>query len=96
LAADRGSILVYDLASNSVSGIPLVGNASPIEGGMSADTGTIIVAASDGKLHEVSTTIGGSDQQQLSFPNLPNYLNPFCIYVPASGACAFDTVAVRP
>jgi len=96
LASDRGSILVYDLASNSVSGIPLVGNAAPIGGGISADAGTIIVAANDGKLHQISTSLGGSDQLQLAFPNLPDYLNAFCIYTPVSGPCTFDTVAVRP
>jgi hypothetical protein len=96
LAADRSSILVYNLASNSVSGIPLIGNAVPVDGGISADTGTIIVAGSDGLLHQVSTSIGGSDLLQLTFPNLPDFLNPFCTSTPASGACTFDTVAVRP
>jgi hypothetical protein len=96
LAADRGSILVYNLASNSVSGIPLVGNALPIEGGISADTGTIIVADNNGKLHQISTSLGGSDQLQLSFPDLPDYLDSFCTFTPVSGPCTFDTVAVRP
>lgn len=96
LAGDRSSILVYNLASNSVSGIPLVGNAVPLAGDISADTGTIVVAGNDGLLHEVSTSIGGSDQLQLAFPNLPDFLNPFCTATPTSGACTFDFVAARP
>jgi hypothetical protein len=96
LASDRGSVLVYDFSSNSVSGIQLVGNTNPIAGDISVDAGTIVIAASDGKLHEVTTAVGGNDQLQLSFPNLPNFLNPFCTFTPTSGPCIFDTVLVKP
>ncbi len=96
LANERSGVLVYDFTNNSISRIPLVNNAIPISGGISIDDSTIILAGSDGMLHQVSTSIGGSDQQQLSFPNLPDFLNPFCNFTPASGPCTFDTVLVRP
>jgi hypothetical protein len=96
VATDRSGILVYDLTSNIVSGIPLVNSATPIAADISVDAGTILVAGSDGLLHEVSTAVGGSDQLQLTFQNLPDYLNPFCTFTPAAGPCTFNLVAVRP
>jgi hypothetical protein len=93
VAAGHASILVYDFGVGSVtSGIELAGNATPITADMSVDAGTIVIAGSDGLLHEVSTGLGGSDQVQLSFPNLPNYLNPFCTF----GACSLNLISVRP
>ncbi len=95
--AGNASILVYDFGAGAVtSGIELVGNATPIGAGMSVDGGTIVVAGSDGLLHVVSTAVGGSDQIQLSFPSLPNYLNPFCTATPTAGPCTLSLVAVRP
>lgn len=96
LASDRSSILVYDLTSNIVSGIPLANNATPVDADISVDAGTILVAGSDGLLHQVSTSVGGSDQIQLTFQNLPDYLNPFCTFTPAAGPCIFNLVSVRP
>jgi hypothetical protein len=93
VAAGHASILVYDFGAGSVtSGIELAGNATPVSADMSPDAGTIVIAGSDGLLHEVSTGLGGSDQLQLSFPNLPNYLNPFC----TAGPCTLNLLAVRP
>jgi hypothetical protein len=96
-AAGTASILIYDFGAGAVtSGIELAGNATPISAQMSADTGTIVVGGSDGLLHIVTTSLGGSDQLQLSFPSLPNYLNPFCTATPAQGPCALSLLAVRP
>ena len=96
-AAGFASILVYDFGAGAVtSGIELLGNATPITADMSADAGTIVVGASDGMLHELSTGLGGSDQVQLSFPNLPNYLNPFCTLAPATGPCTLNVVLAKP
>jgi hypothetical protein len=95
LASDRGSVLVYDFSSNSISGIQLIGNANPVAGDISVDDGTIVVAASDGLLHQITTSTGGSDQLQLSFPNLPDLLNPFC-NLSVSNPCTLDTVLVKP
>lgn len=104
VASDRSSILVYSITPLKTGGvqltaagaIPLAGNATPVAADISIDGGTILVAASDGLLHQVSTAVGGSDQLQLSFPNLPDALNPFCTITPAQGPCAFDLVAVKP
>ncbi len=96
-AAGNASILVYDFGAGAVaSGIELAGNATPIAAQMSVDTGTIVVAGSDGMLHIVTTSLGGSDQLQLAFPSLPNYLNPFCTATPTQGPCALSLLAVRP
>ncbi len=96
-AAANASILVYDFGAGAVtSGILLTGNATPISAQMSVDTGTIVVAGSDGMVHVVSTSLGGSDQLQITFPDLPNYLNPFCTATPTQGQCALSLMAVRP
>lgn len=101
LASDRGSILIYDFALGTVTGgIPLLatngGTVTPVTADMSADATTILVAGSDGMLHQISTALGGTDMFQITFPNLANYLNPFCTFTPASGPCTFDFVAVKP
>ncbi len=96
-AAANASILVYDFGAGAVtSGILLTGNATPISAQMSVDTGTIVVAGTDGMVHVVSTSLGGSDQLQITFPDLPNYLNPFCTATPTQGQCALSLMAVRP
>lgn len=90
------SILIYNFIVGSVTGgIELLNNATPVSAQMTSDAGTILVAGSDGMLHEVSTSLGGSDLVQLSFPNLPDYLNPFCTTNSAS-QCTLNTVITRP
>lgn len=95
-SAGNASILVYDFGSGAVTGIELLGNATPVSADMSVDGGTIVVAGSDGMLHQVSTALGGSDLVQLSFPSLPNSLNPFCTFTPTQGPCTLNAVALRP
>ncbi len=95
-STSSASILVYNFSTGAVTGIELIGSATPLSADMSADAGTILVAASDGMLHEVSTALGGFDQFQLTFPSLPNYLNPFCTFTPTGGACTLNTVLARP
>jgi hypothetical protein len=57
----------------------------------------MIVAGSDGDIHEVSTNIGGTDTYPpTSFPNLPDYLTPFCTLTPAAGPCTLNLIAVKP
>jgi hypothetical protein len=90
------SVLIYDLGTRAVTGIQLLGNATPVNSDISADAGTILLAGSDGLLHEVTTSLGGADLVQLPFPNLPNYLNPFCTGVPTSGPCVLNLVLARP
>jgi DNA-binding beta-propeller fold protein YncE len=98
VARDRNSILVYNFNTGSATGIQLVGsgNPTPISADITVDGSTIMVAASDGMLHEVSTALGGSDQVQLGFPSLANFQNSFCTFDPASGPCTFDLVAAKP
>lgn len=102
LAADRPSVLVYDFALGTVTGgIPLQATknnpvVTPISVDMTVDAGTIVVAGSDGMVHEVSTAIGGSDSVQVPFQDLPNYLNPFCTITPAQGVCTLNAVAAKP
>jgi hypothetical protein len=95
-ASNTASILVYDFNTGTLTGIELVGNATPISADISADAGTIIIAGSDGMLHQVTTALGGNDVVQLSFPNLPNYQNPFCTFTPTQGPCTLSTVLVKP
>lgn len=96
VANGRSDVLVYDFATGSTVGIPLANNAVPVQVGMSPDTGTIVVAGSDGYVHVVSTLIGGSDILQIPIPNLPNYYNPYCTFTPSDGPCSFNLMAVRP
>jgi hypothetical protein len=91
------SIDTYSFILGSfVGGIELTGNAVPISADISADGTSIEVVASDGLLHNVSTLTGGADLSQISFPNLPNYLNAFCSYTPSSGPCTLNFALVKP
>jgi len=98
VASDRSSVLVYNFNTGAVSGIQLVGSGdpTPVSADMSVDASTILVAASDGFLHQISTALGGADMAQISFPNLANFLNPFCTGDPAQGPCTLDFVAAKP
>jgi len=96
IASDLPRILVYDFVSQSVSGIPLAGSVTPVAADMSVDTGTVVVAGSDGLLHLISTANGGNDNNQISFPILPNFSNPFCNFAPVQGACTLNLVAAKP
>jgi hypothetical protein len=98
LSSARNSILVYDFTDHAVTGIQLLGptNPTPVTADMTVDDSTILVAGSDGALHEVSTALGGADLLQLPFPDLANFQNSFCTFTPASGPCVFDFVAAKP
>jgi DNA-binding beta-propeller fold protein YncE len=91
------SILIYSFINGSViGGIPLQNNAVPLTADMSADAGTIVIAGSDGLLHEVSTGIGGSDSIPISFPNITNFLNPFCSFNPGGIPCTLNVAQAKP
>jgi hypothetical protein len=91
VASDRSSVLVYAFNTNSVSGISLANNASPVSADMTVDGTLLYVAGSDGMLHEVSTT-SAADLLQISFTIPPRFSTPFC----TSGPCKLDVVAVKP
>lgn len=97
LSSASSTILVYDVVAGSVTGgIELENNATPLSADMSVDGGTIVVAGSDGMLHEVTTALGGTDTTPLSFPSLPNYLNAFCTFTPSAGPCTLTNVLAKP
>jgi hypothetical protein len=95
--ASSATILAYNfIAGAVVGGIELVNNANPLSADATVDTGIIMVAGNDGMLHQVSTSLTGADLFQIPFPNLPNYLNPFCTSYSSTGACTLNAIAVRP
>jgi len=97
VSSSSSSIIVYSFITGSViGGIELQNNATPITADMSVDAGTIVIAGSDGMLHEVSTALGGSDSVPISFPNIPNGLNPFCSFTPLAGPCTLNVAQAKP
>jgi len=95
LAGASQSVLVYNFLTGATPGILLADSATPVSGFMTADAGTIVIADNDNRLHIVSTANGGSDlNPPLTFPNLPNYLNPFC--TDAAAQCTLNLLALRP
>jgi len=95
--SDSSTILIYNFIVGAVvGGIELQGNAVPLSADISADGGTIVVAASDGMLHELTTAAGGADLIQLPFPTLPNYTNAFCSVTPSAGPCSLSIALARP
>jgi hypothetical protein len=96
VASDRNSILVYDFSTGGVSGIQMLNNATPVSADITPDASTILIAGSDGMIHQVSTAAGGADMVQIQFTNLPNFSNPFCTINPTAGPCALNFVAARP
>jgi hypothetical protein len=97
VSSSSSSIIVYSFITGSViGGIELQNNATPLTADMSVDAGTIVIAGSDGMLHEVSTALGGGDSVPISFPNIPNGLNPFCSFTPLAGPCTLNIVQAKP
>ncbi len=91
------SVLVYNFETGGATGgILLQGNATPLSASMTADATAILIAGSDGMVHQINTGLGGSDSFPVTFPNLPDVLDPFCTFVPSSGPCTLNLVAVRP
>lgn len=95
--SNSASIIVYSFIGDSVvGGILLNGNALPVTADASPDGGTIVISGNDGMLHEVSTALGGSDGVPLSFPDIPNFANPFCSLNPGAGPCTLNMAIVKP
>jgi hypothetical protein len=91
------TVLIYSFINGSViGGIPLQNNAVPLTADISPDAGTIVISGSDGMLHLVSTGIGGSDSVPISFPNIPNFLNPFCSFDPGGVPCTLNVAQAKP
>ncbi|MGH9503122.1 MAG: hypothetical protein ACRD20_09750 [Terriglobales bacterium] len=66
IASNRGSVLVFNIDSQTSSAIPLSGDAIPIQASLTPDGSRLYVAAGDGQVHILDTQNGG-DIQQISF-----------------------------
>jgi hypothetical protein len=82
-----GSVLVFNIGSQTSSAIALTGNAIPIQASLTPDGTLLYVAASDGTVH-VLDTVAGSDTHQISFPQ--NFCNIDTI------TCNPDLIVVQP
>jgi hypothetical protein len=85
-------VLVYSFDTGAVSRIQLVNDAVPLAADVAADGSLILVAGSDGLLHELSTATA-LDQNQTSFSPLANSNNDFCF---TGNNCALNLLAVKP
>jgi len=92
IAANVSSVLVFNIAGQTSSTIPLSGNAMPLNAALTPDGTLLYVGANDGTVHVVNTQAGG-DIQQISFPQglCENSAGqPFGI------TCNPDLIAVKP
>ncbi len=71
LTSDVAGLLVYDIAGNAASVIPLAGGATPTTGGATPDSATVYVGGSDSNVHRIDVA-SGSDAQQISVPFVPD------------------------
>jgi hypothetical protein len=86
-------VLVYNFNTNSVSGIQLINNASPVTADITADGSLIYVAGSDGLLHQLNTAAAIDEAPPVPFLPLPNSSSSFCY---TGNNCSLDIVAVKP
>jgi hypothetical protein len=91
VSRNLGNIIIFDVGSETTSGISLVGNATPLSADLSSNGDTLFVTASDDALHVIDT-ITNSDVQQIPF--LPPTGNLCGNNV--SFTCAPDLMAVKP
>lgn len=74
LLTDRfGSVLVFNIDSESSSSIALTGSPLPLQASLTPDGTLLYVAANDGTVHVVNTQVGG-DLVQIAFPTNPETL----------------------
>ena len=91
VTSDLG-VLVYSFSTQSVSAIPLTNGAAPTAADMTVDGTLLYVAGTDGVLHQLNTLLA-TDENDISFTQLPNSSNNFCY---DSFKCALNIVAVKP
>lgn len=92
VTADYG-ILDYSFSSQSLTHIPLLGNAAPVAADMTADGTFMYVAGTDGMLHEINLGLALDVTPPITFSQLPNSSNEFCYM---NYSCALNIVAVKP
>ncbi len=73
LTQSSGSVLVFNIAAQTISAIPLSGNVLPLQASLTPDGGSLYVGASDGTVHLLDT-LGGADIRQISFESQPTNL----------------------
>jgi trimeric autotransporter adhesin len=94
LAANSGSVLVFNINARTTSGIQLMGNAAPLQASLSQDGSKLFVAASDGLVH-ILDTANLIDTAQVSFPeNLSQLQGGLCSNV--AFTCRPNLIAVQP
>ncbi len=94
LASNVSSILVFNIVNRTTFPLALTGNAAPVQASLAPDGSKLLVAASDGVVHIVDTTID-ADIQQIPFPqNLAALQGGLCRNV--NFVCNPDLIAVRP
>ncbi len=91
IAETLGNIPIFNVGSETTSGISLLGNATPIRADLSADGTMLFVTASDDSLHVVDTVAGGDLQQVPFLPPTGNLCGNN-----VSFTCAPDLIAVKP
>ncbi len=92
IASNVSSVLVFNIAGQTSSTIPLSGNAMPLNAALTPDGTLLYVGANDGTVHVVSTLAGG-DIQQISFPE---GLCKNSAGLPFGIPCNPDLIAVKP
>jgi hypothetical protein len=94
VVSDRGAILVFNIANQTSSAIPMAGDAIPVSASLTPDGSRLYVAATDGLVHILDTQNAG-DIEQLSFQtDATTLLSGFCSGV--TFACNPDLIAVKP
>ncbi len=83
LSSNLAEVLAFDVASNTVSSIPLRANAVPLTGIMRPDATNMFIGANDGTVHQINLP-SQSDVGRISGLNL------------CSSACNADILAFQP
>ncbi len=71
IISDLGSLLAYDIGSNTATPIALSGGATPTTGGATPDGATLYVGGSDSNVHRIDVA-SGSDAQQIPISFVPD------------------------
>jgi len=67
LTQSSGSVLIFNVGARTTSAIQLTGNVLPLQASATPDGSALYVGASDGTVHFLSTSAGGTDLQQIEF-----------------------------
>ncbi len=71
VTSDQPQLLVYDVAGNAASTIPLAGGASAFTGGATLDSTQLYVGGSDNAIHRIEVA-SGTDAQQIAVAFKPD------------------------